>query len=187
MGYLDRDWYKDAQRKKPPVAGTRFPAHRKATLFSYILFWIIMGATLYGLAMTFIPGMGEPRVQVLHNGALVLGTDRAGNYVVGGSINGVPVRFIVDTGASVTSVSQRVARHMGLADCVPAFSTTANGLARDCIALARNLRFGDFQVHNVEVSVMPRMEAQALLGMNVLNHFHITQSDGNMTISGTPR
>ena len=183
MGYQDRDWYKDAQRGKPPVTRKPSAPQRKSLVFSYILSWIIIGAAVYGLVTTFILGTSGPRVQIQPNGPLVLGTNRAGNYVANGAINGVSVRFLVDTGASMASVSQRMARHMGLVDCVPSFSTTANGLTQDCVAVARDLRFGDFQVQNVKVAVMPRMEAQALLGMNVLGQFHIIQNDGEMIIS----
>ena len=185
MGSQDRDWYKDTRRGKPPVARKPSAPQRKTPWFSYILSWIVIGAAVYGLVTTFILGPSGPRVQILPHGPLVLSTNRAGNYVTNGAINGVSVQFVVDTGASVASVSQRVARHMGLVDCVPSFSTTANGLAQDCVAMARDLRFGDFQVQNVKVAVMPHMEAQALLGMNVLSLFHITQSDGEMIISKT--
>ena len=188
MGYQDRDWYKDAQRDKPPVTGKPPTFKRKTPVLSYILLWIVIGLTFYGLVTTFVPGMGRPqvqRVQVLHDGSVVLGTDHTGNYVMYGSINGVFVRFVVDTGASVTSVSQRVARHMGLLGCVPARSTTANGAAQVCIATAQDLQFGDFRVQNVQVAIMPDMEAQALLGMNVLRQFHITQNGGEMIISKT--
>ena len=185
MGYQDRDWYKDAQRDKPTLARKPLTPKRKTPVFFYVLFWIVIGVVLYGLVTTFIPGMGKPQVQILHDGSVVFGTNRTGNYVVNGSINGISVRFIVDTGASLTSVSQRVARHMGLFGCVPARSTTANGVVQECIAGARNLRFGDFEVQNVQVAVMPHMDAQALLGMNVLKIFHITQSGGKMIIAKT--
>ena len=183
MGYQDRDWYKDLHRSKPPVARKPSTPTRGIPVFSYVMLWIMIGAVVYGLVATFIPGMGSTRVQILHDGSAVLGTNRTGNYVINGSINGVSVRFMVDTGASLTSVSQRIARHMGLFGCVPARSTTANGVAQVCIAGARDLQFGDFRVQNVRVAVMPNMEAQALLGMNVLNKFHITQNGGKMIIS----
>jgi aspartyl protease family protein len=183
MGYQDRDWYKDAQRDRPPVARKPAPPKRKGPVFSYILLWVVIGLVFYGLVTTFIPGMGSSRVQILRDGSVVLGTNRTGNYVINGSINGVSVRFVVDTGASLTSVSQRVARHMGLFGCVPARFTTANGEAQVCVAGARDLQFGDFRVQNVQVAVMPDMETQALLGMNVLNRFHITQNGGKMIIS----
>lgn len=112
MGYQDRDWYKDAQRDRPPVARKPAPPKRKGPVFSYILLWVVIGLVFYGLVTTFIPGMGSSRVQILRDGSVVLGTNRTGNYVINGSINGVSVRFVVDTGASLTSVSQRVARHM---------------------------------------------------------------------------
>lgn len=33
--------------------------------------------------------------------------------------------------------------------------------------------FGTFRLNNVEVAIMPNMQGEALLGMNVLKRFHI--------------
>lgn len=183
MGYQDRDWYKEARSGAPPVVRGPSGPQRKAPWVSYALLWAVIGVGLYGLIMTFIPGMQTHRIRVIHGGSSVFRTNSAGNYVAHGSINGVPVLFMVDTGASLTAVSRRQARHMGLSGCEPGRFTTANGVVHDCVVLARDVQFGGFLVQNVPVAIMPRMAGQALLGMNILSQFHITQDGGRMVVS----
>ncbi|MDE2254226.1 MAG: retroviral-like aspartic protease family protein [Betaproteobacteria bacterium] len=148
-----------------------------------IMLWLVIGGILYILVTKFIPGFGAPRVRTDAAGAIILTADRNGNYEIGGAINGVPVEFIVDTGASKVSVSQTMATQMGLSGCLPSESSTANGNVAACIAIAHNLEFGNFRMTNVPVSVMPHMDGMALLGMNALGSLHITQSNGQMVIA----
>lgn len=74
-----------------------------------------------------------------------------------GSINGVPTTCLVDTGASVVSVSAVAADRMGLSGCEGIDSQTANGRITGCMALARRMRFGPFTVREVRVAVLPAM------------------------------
>ena len=188
MGYEDRDWYKEAQRAKQnsPQGGPipRPPARRSSPNFlSMILLWLVIGGILYMLVKAFIPGFEPPSVSTDAAGAIVLNADRKGNYEIGGAINGVPVEFIVDTGASTVAVSQGMAAQMGLSGCLPSESSTANGKVGACIAVAHDLAFGSFRMKNVPVAVMPNMHGMALLGMNALGTLHMTQSNGQMKIS----
>ena len=60
---------------------------------------------------------------------VVLQRNRQGHYVTSGEINGLPVTFILDTGATGVAVPSAVAQRLGLQPG-RAFSTqTANGLS----------------------------------------------------------
>lgn len=105
-----------------------------------------------------------------------------GHYYVGGSINGQKVTFMVDTGATVTAISQAVADIAKLENCRAATFNTANGVARGCIGYAQTVTFGKFRLNNVEVSTGPGMMTP-LLGMNVLSYFHLEQKGDVLRIS----
>ena len=85
------------------------------------------------------------------------------------------VRFMVDTGASVTSIPQALARRVGITACVPRPFSTAAGVANGCIGRATTLAVAGLQLANAQVAVMPLMQDTALLGMDVLSRLHTEQ------------
>lgn len=106
-----------------------------------------------------------------------------GNYLVSGSVNGYPVNFIVDTGASLTTISKQTATAAGIpSSCTPRSFHTANGEVIGCVVTIREVTFDKFRLVNVDVAVMPNMQG-ALLGMNVLGQFKMQQQGNVMKIS----
>ncbi len=106
-----------------------------------------------------------------------------GHYFSAGSVNGVPVVFMIDTGATTVSISSEVAAQAGIEQCIPISATTANGIVNACSATVAEVTFGNYQITDVGVTVMPNMPGGALLGMNVLRNFRIEQVDDVMRIS----
>jgi clan AA aspartic protease (TIGR02281 family) len=105
-----------------------------------------------------------------------------GHFFASGSLNGFPVVYLVDTGASITSVSRRTADSAGIRDCTRAEFRTGNGSVEGCVATVRELSFGDFRMRNVDIAIMPKLAGPALLGMNVLRHYRIEQQENSMRI-----
>ncbi|PSJ16928.1 retropepsin-like aspartic protease family protein [Nitrosomonas supralitoralis] len=121
--------------------------------------------------------------EVIGIGKLDLLQTRDGHYFSSGTVNGVPVVFMIDTGATIISVSTEIASQAGIQKCIPQQTTTANGNVNACKAIVPEVTFGKFKLSNVEVMVMPNMPGNALLGMNVLRNFHIEQINQVMRIS----
>lgn len=115
------------------------------------------------------------------DGSMEVQRQANGHFYVPGSIANVPVTFMVDTGASVTSISSDLARQAGIHNCKEVQFQTANGTATGCIALVPNMTLGNFTVQNITVAVMPNMEIN-LLGANVLRNFQVSQNDSMMLI-----
>lgn len=122
----------------------------------HLILWglIFVGvAAGYGLWQDVGP---QNRVSVTGDGAIVFRAERDGHFRVGLSVNGQPIDFIVDTGASDLVLSQKDATRVGLdPQTLPYLSRarTANGvvgLARvtlDEVVLAHDdLVFRDTQV-----------------------------------------
>ena len=104
-----------------------------------------------------------------------------GHFYLPGTIGTIPVTFMVDTGASVTSISGELARQAGIRNCKEVQFQTANGAANGCIALVPHMTVGNFTMENITVAVMNNLETN-LLGANVLRNFQISQNDSNMLI-----
>jgi len=105
-------------------------------------------------------------------------------YRVAGTLNGRRVGFLVDTGATTTAISKRVADLIGLSSCVRMQkTTTANGTVSVCVVSVSQFTFGSFALNNVEVSILPNADDEGLLGMNVLRHFEVHQTGKRLIIS----
>jgi iron donor protein CyaY len=115
------------------------------------------------------------------DGSMEVKRQANGHFYVPGSVENVPVTFMVNTGASVTSISSDLARQAGIRNCKEVQFQTANGTATGCIALVPRMTLGNFVLQNITVAVMPNMETN-LLGANVLRNFQVSQSNSSMLI-----
>ncbi len=115
---------------------------------------------------------------------LVVHMDARHSYRTSGTVNGHAVTFMIDTGASKTSISQEVAEAAGIKECIGAgVTSTANGVVRTCVAQVSEITFGNFHVRNLAVVVLPNLPVDALLGMDVLGTMKIQQEFEVLSIS----
>lgn len=115
------------------------------------------------------------------DGSMEVQRQANGHFYLPGTIDNIPVTFMVDTGASVTSISSDLARQAGIRNCKEVQFQTANGSTTGCIALVPRMTLGNFVLENITVAVMPNLETN-LLGANVLRNFQVSQSDSSMLI-----
>lgn len=118
----------------------------------------------------------QPRaVTVAADGALVIPRHADGHFRVAGAVNGEPVIFLVDTGASLVSVSDALARRAGLAGGEPATFHTANGIRAGRIVRAEVVAVRGASVSGLRVGTgyTGRSDDEALLGQNFLQHFDV--------------
>jgi|GEM_PF-1279778 len=105
-----------------------------------------------------------------------------GNYYIDGTINNHKTTFMVDTGASFTSIPKELANSLGITNCRVQSFETANGLITGCVGIISELTFGIFKINNVEVAILPNL-SNSLLGMNVLNNIKMETVAGVMKLS----
>lgn len=116
------------------------------------------------------------------DGSMEVQRQQNGHFFLPGTIADVPITFMVDTGATVTSISSDIARQAGVRDCHETQFQTANGTATGCIALIPRMTLGNFVMENITVAVMPNLDTN-LLGSNILRNFQVRQ-DGNTMLIG---
>ncbi len=127
------------------------------------------------------PEVTVPQPTYSGDGSMEVPRHANGHFYLPGTVANVPVTFMVDTGASVTSISSDIARQAGIHNCKEVQFQTANGQATGCLALVPRMTLGNFVLENITVAVMPNMETN-LLGANVLRNFQVSQSDSGMLI-----
>ncbi len=107
---------------------------------------------------------------------VVLKQNRAGHYVASGEINGRPVRFFLDTGATLVSIPGAVADALGLARGPALTARTANGDVTVYATRLERVRLGHIEMGNVPASINPGMGGQEiLLGMSFLGELELVQ------------
>ncbi len=115
---------------------------------------------------------------------LVLQADGQGHFFTTGTINGVSVRFLVDTGASMISLGASDARRMGLDfnRGQKGISQTANGQVVVSKIQLDNVRIGGMTLHQVDAVIHQTDLPIALLGMSVLNRMEMQRDGSTMTL-----
>jgi len=115
--------------------------------------------------------------------SVVLDADRWGHYVVLGAINGQPVTFLVDTGASGVSVPASVAKDLNLVPGREFPVSTANGTIMVQETMVDTLTIGNLSRYDQRASINGSMEGDVgLLGMSFLRHFELIQRNEQLTI-----
>lgn len=113
---------------------------------------------------------------------VVLEQDRSGHYVAEGTINGRPVSFLVDTGATDVSLPESAARALGLEFGPRVKVMTAAGPADAWVTRLDEVTVGGISRKNVRATITTGEFNGILLGMSFLKHYSLQQQDGRLVI-----
>lgn len=114
---------------------------------------------------------------------VVLKRNRDGHYVATGKINGEPVVFLLDTGATLVSVPEALASRLGLERGAGLPAMTANGTVTVYGTRLDSVSLGDIEVHDVRASINPGMRGnEVLLGMSFMKDLELVQRNGTLTL-----
>lgn len=97
---------------------------------------------------------------------------RDGHYWIAAKVNGKPRRFLVDTGATLTAVSEDFARASGIEPAperMPVQLRTASGAIVARLATIDTLRFGTIVARDMDAVIVPGSDGINVLGMNFLS------------------
>lgn len=110
-----------------------------------------------------------------------------GHYYVTAQVNGAPVDFVVDTGATLIVLTRADAERAGLNTDDLAFigrAGTANGTVSTAQVRLDSLTIGPLEDRGIAASVNGGELDKSLLGMNYLERFSSVQiSDGRMLLT----
>lgn len=118
------------------------------------------------------------------SGNIVMTADAQGHFYTTGNINGVSVRFLVDTGATMISLGAADARRIGLDfnSGQKGMSQTANGQAPVSKVKLDTVRIGDTTLYNVDALIHQSEMPVVLLGMSFLNRMEMQRDGSTMTL-----
>lgn len=115
--------------------------------------------------------------------AISLMADGRGQFYTNGLINGVSMRFVVDTGATFVSLGAADAARAGInyRQGRPATSNTANGQMRSWLVALDSVTIGGVTLRNVGASVSEN-DHPVLLGMSFLKRMSVHVDGPIMTL-----
>ena len=106
--------------------------------------------------------------------------DARGMYFTSGAINGLPVRFLVDTGATTVAMNANAARRLGIdyrLQGEPVAVETASGRSRAWRVNLNEISIAGIRGHHVDAVVLEGgFPQQILLGMSFLNRLQIQRN-----------
>jgi aspartyl protease family protein len=108
-----------------------------------------------------------------------------GHFVLEAMVNGAPIRFLVDTGASNVVLDPEDAERAGLRASRLRFTQTfhtANGNVRGAPVTLRELRIGQFSLYDLDASVNEVSLGISLLGMAFLSRLDSYEVRGDRLI-----
>ena len=122
----------------------------------------------------------------------VLTADAQGHFVATARINGVPVRALIDTGATFVSLNVADAQRMGInyLQGKRSATQTANGLTTVYLVTIAHVQVGDLAFSNILGSVAVDATAQqtpTLIGMSFLRYVEMRRAGNTMTLSRADR
>lgn len=157
-------WFIAQARRKPGQTA------QHAMIWGLIFVAVIAGAGLWGdIRRTVLPQQSI----AAGSGQIIVPRGPNGHYHLTAIVNGTPLRFVVDTGATDVVLSTSDAERVGIDLDTLVYSgraRTANGEVR--IAPVRiDITLGDTQARGLRASVNEGDLFQSLLGMSYLSRF----------------
>ena len=108
-----------------------------------------------------------------------------GHFWVLASVNGIKRRMLIDSGATVTALSETTARQAGIdvgTGLTPVVLRTANGAAAAQTGKIDELRVGNIVARNLRIVTAPGLGELDVLGMNFLSKLDSWRVEGRTLI-----
>lgn len=156
-------------------------------LAQYAAIWglIFLGAVVVVGLWGDIRQTVQPRQSVMAEGRIELPRAPDGHYYLTAQVNGVPLRFVVDTGASQIVLSQQDARRAGIDTGSLVYTGrafTANGEVRTAPVRLDRIEVGAIRDSDVRAVVNGGDMAGSLLGMEYLQRFSRVEITGGKLV-----
>lgn len=157
---------------------------RRIGTFMLVIAWLLIGGVVWLAMDGWVREQQNPNADLsVLAGEVLLQRDRAGHFVAPGAINGVPVTFLVDTGATGVALSSAVAARVGARLGQAVRTGTARGETVSYSTRLDSVALGGLAARDVTGTIVPEMtDDTVLLGMSFLSRFQISMGNGQMRI-----
>ncbi len=131
-----------------------------------------------------LPQAGLPE-QVVEGGETRIPLARDGHFWLKAEVNGEPVNFMIDTGATLTAISKGTMDRAGIEKSfgqVPMRLSTANGTVAADVVTIDELRFGNVAARGLDAVTAEGFGETNVIGMNLLSRLKSWRVEDNTMI-----
>lgn len=146
----------------------------------HVTVWLLLATCVFVAVQAWQVHERAARFEI-DGGTLALRRAADGHYHWPGRIAGRTVDFLVDTGATGTSIPTSLARELGLPAVGRMRSSTAGGVVQGQVVVGDVALDGGVRVDRLRMAALPDLAAP-LLGMDVLGRLRWQQGDGVLRI-----
>ncbi|WP_340589326.1 retropepsin-like aspartic protease family protein [Erythrobacter alti] len=157
--------------KRVPVAGRILRTGSTLGLVAVLGLVVLQLSRLDPRFSLAVPEIGYPE-QVVEGSETRIPVHFDGHYWLEAEINGHRAAFMVDTGATLTAVSQATADAAGLEKNdggIPIALQTANGTVAAYMTNIDDMRFGNVAARGLDAVIAPGLGETNVIGMNLLS------------------
>ena len=117
--------------------------------------------------------------------SVTLAAGAGGHFLAEGQVNGGPLRFVVDTGATTVAIPAGDAERLGIdyKGSRRIDTQTAAGIAPAWVVMLASVRVGDIELRNVEAIVIEQGLPVALLGNSFLSRTDMKREGQTLTLT----
>jgi aspartyl protease family protein len=170
--------------QRVPVLGRLIRFAISLGLFAFLIFILLQQAPYQPELSRLTSSLGLDNQQVAGK-ELRVSMSPDGHFWVIASVNGVKTRMLIDSGATVTAISERTASAAGIdtgRTIAPVILRTANGAATAKIGSIRELTVGNIVARNLRIVSAPGLGNLDVLGMNFLSRLDSWRVEGRTLI-----
>ena len=142
----------------------------------HITLWGVLGTAVFLAVQAWQHQQRQSQIS-FQGGVIELRRGPDGHFHWPGTVNGMAVEFLVDTGATRSALPQALAEAAGLKAEGRVQSSTAGGTVQGWMGRGDLRLQGGVQVQRLPLTVLPALGAP-LLGMDVLGKLRFSQADG---------
>ncbi|MEJ5975420.1 TIGR02281 family clan AA aspartic protease [Novosphingobium sp. PS1R-30] len=171
-------------KRATPRLGGLIQGLGNLSLVAALLLTIVQVARLTTGNDLALPQIGLPEQRVT-GGETRIAMSNDGHFWIQAKINGEPYRFLVDTGATLTALSESTAAGAQVPTQQLRQSVmmkTANGTIRAELARIDELRFGNVVARDLDAVIAPGLGETNVIGMNLLSRLASWRVEGRTLV-----
>jgi aspartyl protease family protein len=171
-------------KRATPRLGGLIQGLGNLSLVAALLLTIVQVARLTSGSDLALPQIGLP-AQSVSGGETRIAMSQDGHFWLEATVNGQPRRFLVDTGATLTALSETTAEAARVA-AQPLHKSvlmrTANGTVQAELVRIDELRFGNVVARDLDAVVAPGLGETNVIGMNLLSRLASWRVEGRTLV-----
>jgi aspartyl protease family protein len=165
------------------------PVRARGGVAMQVIGWLMALGVIAWFAHDWLDRESNPnRVPtVTASGEVVLKRGRGGHFTAAGTINGEPVQFILDTGATQIAIPKQLADRLKLKRGMPVELLTAAGPSRGYSTRLHTVRLATIEARDVGAIIAEGLHPEmVLLGMNFLRRLEMIQRGDELILRPPP-